>query len=341
MAKLAGRGLGFTGGTADKLESVKGVSADCPIDDFKRIVDQIGLCIATQTENLAPADKLIYALRGATATVTSIPLIASSVMSKKIAAGADAIVLDVKCGSGAFMKTEGEARALAGAMMRIGKRAGKRTVALITDMNEPLGSAIGNALEVREAIGALSGNMPMDAPLLKVSMLIAAHMLMLSGLADHEGEAQAMLLRALNSGAALYKLRELCAALGGDTACFENPAILENANEKRPLTLLKEGYVQAMDAQKLGVAAQILGAGRADKNDVIDPAVGIVMYKRIGDRVCPDEAVTTLHVNDPTHAEEAMALIREAISLSPAPVPKTEPVRGIWTETDLDEEKMI
>ena len=316
VAKMSGRGLGHTGGTLDKLESVPGVNIQIPIERFFEIVKENGLCVMGQTENLVPADKRMYALRDVTGTVSSIPLIASSVMSKKIAAGADAIVLDVKMGTGAFMQTLPEARELARTMVEIGRHMGRRTVAIITDMNQPLGMAVGNGLEVREAIELLSGKIPAGDPLYEVSMLLASQMLLLAGLAADETEAYAKLSRALESGAGLNKLRAMLATLGGDVRCIEEPDLLCTVREKIPVTLGRSGYISAMRAEQIGVAAQLLGAGRATKADHIDPAVGLVMHKRQGMYAAGDEPVATLYVNDPAHVEEAAALLRSALTLS-------------------------
>ena len=316
VAKMSGRGLGHTGGTLDKLESVPGVNIQIPIERFFEIVKENGLCVMGQTENLVPADKRMYALRDVTGTVSSIPLIASSVMSKKIAAGADAIVLDVKMGTGAFMQTLPEARELARTMVEIGRHMGRRTVAIITDMNQPLGMAVGNGLEVREAIELLSGKIPAGDPLYEVSMLLASQMLLLAGLAADETEVHAKLSRALESGAGLNKLRAMLATLGGDVRCIEEPDLLCTVREKIPVTLGRSGYISAMRAEQIGVAAQLLGAGRATKADRIDPAVGLVMHKRQGMYAAGDEPVATLYVNDPAHVEEAAALLRSALTLS-------------------------
>ena len=319
VAKMSGRGLGHTGGTLDKLESVPGVNVEIPMERFFEIVKEIGLCVMGQTEGLVPADKRLYALRDVTGTVSSIPLIASSVMSKKLAAGADAIVLDVKMGTGAFMQTLPEAQALARTMVEIGAHMGRRTVALVTDMNQPLGMAVGNGLEVREAIELLAGKIPSGDPLYEVSMLLASHMLLLSGLAKDEAGARAKLTQALASGAGLQKLGAMLRALGGDVRCIEDPDSLCIVEKKIPVALRAAGYIAAMRAEEIGVAAQLLGAGRATKEDHIDPAVGLVMHKRQGMHVAADEPVATLYVNDPAHVEEAAALVRAAFTLSQEP----------------------
>lgn len=319
VAKMSGRGLGHTGGTLDKLESVPGVNVEIPMERFFEIVKEIGLCVMGQTEGLVPADKRMYALRDVTGTVSSIPLIASSVMSKKLAAGADAIVLDVKMGTGAFMQTLPEAQALARAMVEIGAHMGRRTVALVTDMNQPLGMAVGNGLEVREAIELLAGKIPSGDPLYEVSMLLASHMLLLSGLAKDKSEAHAKLTQALASGAGLQKLGAMLRALGGDVRCIEDPDSLCIVKKKIPVALGAAGYIASMRAEEIGVAAQLLGAGRATKEDRIDPAVGLVMHKRQGMHIAADEPVATLYVNDPAHVEEAAALVRAAFTLSQEP----------------------
>lgn len=319
VAKMSGRGLGHTGGTLDKLESVPGVNVEIPMERFFEIVKEIGLCVMGQTEGLVPADKRMYALRDVTGTVSSIPLIASSVMSKKLAAGADAIVLDVKMGTGAFMQTLPEAQALARTMVEIGAHMGRRTVALVTDMNQPLGMAVGNGLEVREAIELLAGKIPSGDPLYEVSMLLASHMLLLSGLAKNEAEARAKLTQALTSGAGLQKLGAMLRALGGDVRCIEDPDSLCIVEKRIPVVLGAAGYIAAMRAEEIGVAAQLLGAGRATKEDRIDPAVGLVMHKRQGMHIAADEPVATLYVNDPAHVEEAAALVRAAFTLSQEP----------------------
>lgn len=319
VAKMSGRGLGHTGGTLDKLESVPGVNVEIPMERFFEIVKEIGLCVMGQTEGLVPADKRMYALRDVTGTVSSIPLIASSVMSKKLAAGADAIVLDVKMGTGAFMQTLPEAQALARTMVEIGAHMGRRTVALVTDMNQPLGMAVGNGLEVREAIELLAGKIPSGDPLYEVSMLLASHMLLLSGLAKDEAGARAKLTQALASGAGLQKLGAMLRALGGDVRCIEDPDSLCIVEKRIPVALGAAGYIAAMRAEEIGVAAQLLGAGRATKEDHIDPAVGLVMHKRQGMHVAADEPVATLYVNDPAHVEEAAALVRAAFTLSQEP----------------------
>lgn len=316
VAKMSGRGLGHTGGTLDKLEAVPGLSVSQSEERFMQIVRETGLCVMGQTRDIDPADKLMYALRDVTGTVKSIPLIASSIMSKKIAAGADAIVLDVKLGSGAFMKTPEEAERLARTMVDIGRHVGRRTVAIITDMNQPLGLAVGNGLEVREAIDTLSGKTPRTDPLYEVCILIASKMLILSNLASDEDEARVKLERAIETGAGLDRLARMMAAMGGDTRCIKEPDTLCRVRKMTPVPARKAGYVADMDAVSIGVAAQLLGAGRAKKDDVIDPAVGLVMHKRRGDRIEKDEPLATLYVNDETRLDDAMAMMRGAVAIS-------------------------
>ncbi len=317
VAKMSGRGLGHTGGTLDKLESIPGFQVEIPMPRFKEQVKSLGLAVVGQSENLDPADKKLYALRDVTGTVRSIPLIASSVMSKKLAAGADVIVLDVKVGTGAFVGTLDEAKKLAATMVEIAKRLGRRVTAVITDMNQPLGLAVGNALEVREAVELLSGKIPAGDPLYEVCMLLASHMLLLSSLADTEQTAREMLVQALNSGAALHKLKDMAAAQGADASYIDVEKVSELCivKSKMPVLLQKSGRVKSIDAYKIGVAAQLLGAGRAKKEDSVDHAVGLVMHKRLGDTIVPDEAVCTLYVNNERNVESATALIQEAIIL--------------------------
>lgn len=326
VAKMSGRGLGHTGGTLDKLESIPGVNIEQPLDRFMDIVRRINLAVIGQSGNLVPADKKLYAMRDVTATIGSTPLIASSIMSKKLAAGADAIVLDVKVGSGAFMHTVEDAKKLASLMVRIGDHLGRRCEAIITDMNQPLGLAVGNALEVQEAVNVLSGLVPEEEPLVQVSLLLGAHMLLLSNLASTEEEGKEKLLQALRSGAGLEKLRQMIAALGGDPAYIDAERIKELCRVNRLVEVypLQDGFLAGLEAEKIGIASQMLGAGRAKKEDTIDPAVGLIMHRRVGDRLSTGEAFCTLYVNDETHLEEAVALLHESMTISlekPAPAP--------------------
>jgi pyrimidine-nucleoside phosphorylase len=320
IAKMSGRGLGHTGGTLDKLESIPGMCIEQPMDRFKEIVNRTGVAVIGQTGNLVPADKKMYALRDVTATVRSIPLIASSIMSKKLAAGTDAIVLDVKTGTGAFMSTVDEAEKLAHLMVSIGKLVGRECVAIITDMNQPLGLAVGNALEVREAVELLSGKIPAGDPLYEVCMLLGTHMMILSKLAKTEVEAREKLETALSGGAGLMKLREMIAAEGGDPSYIDIDRINELCKVKttRNVYPKRAGYISAMNAERIGTAAQMLGAGRATKEDSIDPAVGLVMKKRLGDFVRPDEPLCVMYVNDESKLNAALDMFHSAFEYSDA-----------------------
>ncbi len=320
VAKMSGRGLGHTGGTLDKLESIPGVCIEQPMNRFKEIVNSIGVAVIGQTGNLVPADKKMYALRDVTATVRSIPLIASSIMSKKLAAGTDAIVLDVKTGTGAFMQTVDEAEKLAYLMVSIGKLVGRECVAVITDMNQPLGLAVGNALEVREAIELLSGKIPAGDPLYEVCMLLGVHMMRVSKLAETEVEAREKLESALHSGAGLEKLRQMIAAEGGDASYISLDRIDELCRVKTILNVYprRAGYISSMNAERIGTAAQILGAGRATKEESIDPAVGLVMKKRLGDFIRADEPLCVMYVNDESKVNSALEMFHSAFEYSDA-----------------------
>lgn len=317
VAKMSGRGLGHTGGTLDKLEAIPGVNVEQPISRFLEIVQELGVAVVGQTGDFVPADKKIYALRDVTGTIGSVPLIASSIMSKKLAAGTDAIVLDVKTGSGAFMRTVEDARKLASLMVRIGAHLGRNCVAVITDMNQPLGLAVGNALEVKDAVEALSGMLPETDPLMEVSLLLGANMLLVSNLAKDEAEAKEKLLAAIRSGAGLKKLQDMVAAMGGDASYIDPVRIHELCAVKKqiPLYPREEGYLCAMEAVKIGMASQMLGAGRAKKEDAIDPAVGLIMHKRVGDKLTKAEPFCTLYVNDETHLQEAIETMHAALTI--------------------------
>ncbi|ATA60532.1 Pyrimidine-nucleoside phosphorylase [Geobacillus stearothermophilus] len=317
VAKMSGRGLGHTGGTIDKLESVPGFHVEISKDEFIRLVNENGIAIIGQTGDLTPADKKLYALRDVTATVNSIPLIASSIMSKKIAAGADAIVLDVKTGAGAFMKKLDEARRLARVMVDIGKRVGRRTMAVISDMSQPLGYAVGNALEVKEAIETLKGNGPRD--LTELCLTLGSHMVYLAEKAPSLDEARRLLEEAIRSGAAIAAFKTFLAAQGGDASVVDDLDKLPKAAYTSTVTAAADGYVAEMAADDIGTAAMWLGAGRAKKEDVIDLAVGIVLHKKIGDRVQKGEALATIHSNRPD-VLDVKEKIEAAIRLSPQPV---------------------
>ena len=311
VAKMSGRGLGHTGGTLDKLESIPGFQVDQSRKRFVEIVQQCGLAVIGQNADLAPADKKLYALRDVTGTIDSIPLIASSIMSKKLAAGSDAIVLDVKTGSGAFMTAPNDAKALARTMVDIGTAAGTPTIAVITDMNQPLGLAVGNAIEVQEAIEILRGERQGD--LLTVSMELAVQMLRAGGATRSDEEARERLSVALADGVALERLACMIQAQGGDPAVTEGRSRLPQAAMETEVAAERDGYVTEIKAAEIGVASMLLGAGRAKKDDTIDHAVGLWMHKRIGDPVRRGEPLASLYVNDVTNREEATRRILHAV----------------------------
>ncbi len=317
VAKMSGRGLGHTGGTLDKLEAIPGVSVERSTREMCDMVKKIGLCITGQTEGLVPADRIMYALRDVTGTVESVPLIASSIMSKKIAAGADAIVLDVKAGNGAFMKTVKDARELANAMVDIGTHLGRRTVAVITDMNQPLGRAVGNGLEVKEAVEVLTGRIGLSDPLTRVCMLLASKMLILGSVAPTSDKAESMLVKALEDGAAFSKLKDMVALLGGDTSYLDEPDMLCKTRMKLELKSDKSGFVNQIDAHMVGVASSLLGAGRETKEDLIDPSVGLVLNRRLGERIDKGDSLLTMYVNDESLLDDAVQLLRDSFKIGP------------------------
>ena len=318
VAKMSGRGLGHTGGTLDKLESIPGLSVELTEERFIRQVQDIGAAVIGQTGTLAPADKTLYALRDVTATVDSLPLIASSIMSKKLASGADAIVLDVKTGSGAIMQTLEGSIELAKAMVDIGALAGKPVTAVVTGMEQPLGTHVGNALEVKDAIDVLSGRTRGD--LLAVSLLLGGHMLVLAGRAATPEEGSTLLQRALDSGRGLQKFREMIAAQGGDPAVCDDVTLLPQPAVIRRVAAGRTGYVKDMDTMALGLTAQAMGAGRIRKTDALDYSVGFILPVRIGDRVEKDTELCTLYARNEEEAARAEASIRGAIAFSDAPV---------------------
>lgn len=313
VAKMSGRGLGFTGGTIDKLESIPGFNTSVGEKEFIDNVNKIGLCIAGQTGEIAPADKKIYALRDVTATVDSIPLIASSIMSKKLAAGSKEIVLDVKCGSGAFMKTYEDAKLLAEKMTAIGQRAGRKTVALITNMDIPLGRAVGNALEVKEAVKILKNEQKDE--LYEVSVALAAHMLSLVNSKDIY-ECEKMVRLAIENGSALEKLKEAVGAQGGDISYIDDTSKFIDVSVCIEYKAEKSGYINKIDAQKIGRASVLLGAGREKKDDVIDFGAGIYLCKKTGDEVREGDTVARLYTNKNEYADSALAVIKEAFDYS-------------------------
>ncbi|MCL2364673.1 MAG: pyrimidine-nucleoside phosphorylase [Defluviitaleaceae bacterium] len=321
VAKMSGRGLGHTGGTVDKLEGIPGFRAALGMDEFFATVHKTGICVAGQSMSLAPADKKIYALRDATATVDSIPLIAASIMSKKLAAGADRILLDVKTGNGAFMKTTDEARALAGAMVAIGNMAGRRTSALITDMSAPLGTAIGNILEVKESIEVLSGGGSDD--LRHVSIELAAHMVQLAHIADGDIDAcRALALEAITNGQALEKFAQMVAAQGGDRACIDRPDRFPNAQIEHVIPSPQTGYITAMDTEGIGIAAMLAGAGRETAEDEIDYTAGLILHAKIGDYIKKGQPLATLHTATEAKATAATERLLASYTIADNPVPK-------------------
>ena len=314
VAKMSGRGLGHTGGTIDKLESFPGFTTALTTERFIDNVNRIGIAIMGQTADLAPADKKLYALRDVTATVDNLSLIASSIMSKKLAAGADAIVLDVKTGSGAFMKQEAEAKALAEEMVKIGKNAGRRTVAVISDMDQPLGFAVGNALEVREAIETLRGNGPED--FLELCLTLGSQMLMAGGKAESAREAEEMLWAVIADGSALGKLAEFVEAQGGDGSAVYHPELLPQAAIQEPVAAPESGYLSRIVCDEVGICSLILGGGRETKESEIDLSVGLVLRKKVGDYVESGEPLAVIHANDADRAEQARARYLKACTIA-------------------------
>lgn len=318
IGKMSGRGLGFTGGTLDKMESIPGFRTDLSTAEFIAQLRSIGLVLTGQSADLAPADGKLYALRDVTATVQSIPLIASSIMSKKIAAGAQAIVLDVKVGEGAFMRTLEEARQLAQTMVAIARLAGRKAVALLSDMNQPLGWAVGNALEVREAIDTLHNRGPQDFHL--HCLWVAAHLLKLGEIVPDIPAGESMAEDAIRSGRAWDKFRALVIAQGGDVRYVDEPERLPQAKWVKTVPSPRRGYLSSINARVIGEAAVLLGAGRARKEDAIDHAVGVVVHHKVGDLVEVDEPLFTIHANHPDRLQEAVNRVLAAHTWSEEPV---------------------
>lgn len=327
VAKMSGRGLGHTGGTIDKLESFPGFTTGISTDTFLKNVNEIGIAIMGQTAQLAPADKKLYALRDVTATVDNLSLIASSIMSKKLAAGADAIVLDVKTGSGAFMKKEEDAFALAREMVAIGKGAGKTTVGVITDMDQPLGRAVGNALEVKEAIETLMGKGPADFQ--ELCLTLGTYMLLTGKRASGKEEAESMLKEVIANGKALDKLAEFVAAQGGDSKAVYNPGLLPAASLSEDVPAAVEGYVSRIACEEVGICSLILGGGRETKESVIDLSVGILLHKKKGDYVKKGEPIATLYANDREKLRQAVNRFENTYQYSEIPVEIPPVVKGI------------
>jgi pyrimidine-nucleoside phosphorylase len=317
VAKMSGRGLGHTGGTIDKLEAIEGFSVERTREQFINQVNRDGVAVISQSGNITPADKQLYALRDVTATVNSIPLIASSIMSKKIASGADAIVLDVKTGKGAFMKTIEDSIELAKAMVKIGEEVGRETIAIVSDMGQPLGYAVGNAIEVKEAIDTLKGEGPKD--LEELCLELGAYMLIAGKKTDDYNGARKTLQKLITNGAALKKLTDFVASQGGSAQMIENPDLLPKAEQIVPVVSRSSGFVSSIEAESIGIAAMMLGAGRETKNSVIDPSVGVLLKKKIGDPVQQGETLAELHVNGKISWNRIVERVLEAYTLSTEP----------------------
>ena len=325
VAKMSGRGLGHTGGTIDKLESISGFHTNISPEEFIHNVNTLHLAIAGQTANLAPADKKLYALRDVTGTVDQMSLIASSIMSKKLASGADAIVLDVKTGDGAFMKTLDDSRALAREMVRIGRMAGRDVSAIISDMDQPLGYAIGNALEVKEAIDTLRGKGPDD--LKELTLVLTSYMTVKAGIVSDLKQARKLLTDSLESGKAFNTFRSFVAAQGGDTAQVDNSALLPQAKYQEAVISQTSGYVHKICTEKAGHLCMLLGGGRKEKDDTIDPAVGIVLQKKVGDYVQTGDTLAVLHINDARQISDARQHLLNAYEFTKE---SPEPRSLIW-----------
>ena len=330
IAKMSGRGLGHTGGTIDKLESFSGFSTAIPEQQFKNNVNQIGIAIMGQTADIAPADKKLYALRDVTATVDNMSLIASSIMSKKLASGADAIVLDVKTGSGAFMKKEEDSFALAHEMVKIGNGAGRKTVAIVSDMDQPLGYAVGNALEVQEAIDTLKGNGPED--FVELCLTLGSYMVVAAGKAANASEAKIMLEKVIEDGSALDKLAEFVEAQGGDKEMVYHPEKLPKASIMEEILSPQDGYIKHIECAEIGICSLILGGGRETKESEIDLSVGLVLCKKVGDYVKSGEVLARIHANDKEKLKIAKERFLKAYSYSNEPIEKQPFIKGIVIE---------
>ena len=330
VAKMSGRGLGHTGGTIDKLESFPGFSTDLTVEEFIENVNTVKMAIIGQTANLAPADKKLYALRDVTATVDHISLIASSIMSKKLAAGSDVIVLDVKTGSGAFMKKEADAVALAREMVQIGTNAGRETVAIISDMNQPLGYAVGNVLEVKEAIDTLRGNGPAD--LLELCLILGSYMIVGTKCAQSIEEARQRLHQTIIDGQALKKLEEFVIAQKGDAKAIEDPSLFPKASIVMEILAEESGFVEKIETDEIGMVSLILGGGRETKESVIDLSVGVVLHRKIGDAVKKGESIATMYGNDLKKMEKAKTRFLAAYTFSKTPAAKGAFIKWIITK---------
>lgn len=330
IAKMSGRGLGHTGGTIDKLESFNGFTTGITAEHFVKQVNEIGVSIMGQTMDIAPADKKLYALRDVTATVDNMSLIASSIMSKKLASGADAIVLDVKTGSGAFMKREEDAFALAKEMVTLGNMAGRKTIAVVSDMDQPLGYAVGNALEVEEAIATLRGEGPEDFT--KLCMTLGTYMLLAAGAAQTEEEAEQKLSSVIQDGSAIKKLAEFVKAQGGDSKAVYDTSLLPKASIAEEIVSVQEGYVKKIDCDEIGICSLLLGGGRETKESVIDLSVGLVLHKKVGDFVKEGEALATIYANDRDRLEAARDRFLKAYHLDDKQPVKLPFLKGVVRE---------
>ena len=327
---ISGRGLGHTGGTLDKLESILGFNVNLSTAEFRRVLKQCGCCMIGQTAEIAPADRKLYALRDVTATVESPYLICASIMSKKLAEGIDALVLDVKTGSGAFMKAEEDAAFLAELMVETGERMGKKVAALITDMNQPLGNNVGNSLEVVECIDVLRGGGPDD--LRELCLELAGWMLHLGGSADSVESGKARSQQLIQSGAALEKFREMVKLQGGDVRSIDNSSLLPKAKSTKDVAASETGFISEIDCRAVGIASVILGGGRAKKEDSVDSAVGIVIHKKLADKVKAGDPLCTIHYNSETQADQAAALLQKSFAVAAdTPAKKTLVHRVIGT----------
>ena len=313
IAKMSGRGLGFTGGTVDKLESIPGFRVSMSSDQFIRQVNECGIAVIGQTGHIAPADKKIYALRDVTGTVENLSLITSSIMSKKLAAGSDAILLDVKCGSGAFMKTQEDAEALAELMVSIGNSSGKVTAAVITDMDQPLGRAVGNGLEVREAIEVLKGLGPKD--ITELSVNLAGLMIFMGGRAKNEADGMKMAQEALTSGRGLAKFADVVEGQGGDPAVIHDHSLLPQSSVEMELTAKEDGYVESIDAMRIGMASQHTGAGRERKEDDVDLSAGLYLHRKAGDKVKIGDVICSVYGNNVKKVEKALEEAGNAVKI--------------------------
>ncbi len=321
---ISGRGLGHTGGTLDKLESIPGFNVNLSVAELRRVLRACGCCMIGQTAEIAPADRKLYALRDVTGTVESPYLICASIMSKKLAEGIDGLVLDVKTGSGAFMKKEEDAVFLAELMVETGERMGKKMVALITDMDQPLGRNVGNSLEVAEVVDVLRGNGPQD--LRELCLELAGWMFHLGGTAATVAQGKSAAQQLIKSGKALERFRQMVALQGGDTAVIDDPSRLPHSRHTLDVTSQKSGYVAAIECEAVGVAGVILGGGREKKEDSVDPAVGMILHKKVGDRVNARDLLCTIHYNSEARAMRARKLLEESYRITDAPAQEARPL---------------